>query len=181
MANKRGWKIVARTAESLAIVLAVVALVLHIPFVQGYIGHKALSKVSRSLGSDISFSKVSFVPFRTLVIEDAALVGTASYAEADTLLYARKLSATFSLRGLLQAGRSGVCLDRLRAEGLYFNYVIIDEDSCGHTGNLTHIFGVEEDPNSLPHEMPDLFNIGRVDLKDSRVRMRNLMAEKNFI
>ena len=181
MANKRGWKIVARTAESLAIVLTVVALVLHIPFVQGYIGHKALSKVSRSLGSDISFSKVSFVPFRTLVIEDAALVGTASYAEADTLLYARKLSATFSLRGLLQAGRSGVCLDRLRAEGLYFNYVIIDEDSCGHTGNLTHIFGVEEDPNSLPYEMPDLFNIGRVDLKDSRVRMRNLMAEKNFV
>ena len=180
MAKKRGWKIIARAAEVIAVALAAALLVLHIPSVQAYLGHKALAKASKAMGSEISFSKVRLVPFRTLVIEDAALVGSASYAKADTLLYARKLSATFSLKGLLQAGDEGVYLDRLNAEGLLFNYVIFDPDSCAHTGNLTHIFKIVEDENSLPYEMPDLFNIGRVYLKDSKVRMLNLSSDSDY-
>ena len=180
MARKSGWKIFARCAEAVAVALAAALLVFHAPSVQGYLGHKALAGVSKAMGSDISFSSVRLVPFRTLVIEDAALVGSAPYAEADTLLYARKLSATFSLKGLLEAGKEGVYLDRLSAEGLLFNYVIFDPDSCAHTGNLTHIFGVVEDKNSLPYEMPNLFNIGRVYLKDSKVRMLNLVKDSGY-
>ena len=150
MAKKRGWKLFGRIIEALAVILAAGLLVLHIPAVQTRLASKALDSMDDKLQSRISFSSVRFVPFRTLVLEDAAIVEQ-DKPYADTLLYARKLYATFSLKGLLNAGKDGqggLCLDRLKAEGLVFNMVIFDPDENGNTLNLMRAFGADEDPSA---------------------------------
>ena len=182
MAKKRGWKLFGRIIEALAVILAAGLLVLHIPAVQTRLASKALDSMDDKLQSRISFSSVRFVPFRTLVLEDAAIVEQ-DKPYADTLLYARKLYATFSLKGLLNAGKDGqggLCLDRLKAEGLVFNMVIFDPDENGNTLNLMRAFGAEEDPERYPVEMPDLFTIGRVDLRDGRMVMLNYTSDGGY-
>ena len=182
MARKRGIKIIARIAEAIAVILAAGLLVLHLPAVQNRLAQKATDTLNQSLGGKLSFSEIRFVPFRTLVLEKVAVIEE-NRPDADTLLYADKLSATFSLKGLLKVrneGQGGVCLDRLRTEGLVFKYVIFDEDKDGYTGNLTRAFGIPEDPERYPEELPDLFSIGRVDLRNSKVKMINLSTGLDY-
>ena len=173
MAKKRGIKIIARIVEAIAVILVAGLLALHLPAVQNKIALKATEKLNETLGSKLSFSGIRFVPFRTLVLEKVAVVEQ-DRPMADTLLYADRLSATFSLKGLLKVrkdGQGGVWLDRLRTEGLVFIYVLFDEDEDGYTCNLTRAFGIPEDKERYPKALPDLFTIGRVDLRNSRVKM----------
>ena len=173
MAKKRGIKIIARIVEAIAVILVAGLLALHLPAVQNKIALKATEKLNETLGSKLSFSGIRFVPFRTLVLENVAVVEQ-DRPMADTLLYADRLSATFSLKGLLKIrkdGQGGVWLDRLRTEGLVFIYVLFDEDEDGYTCNLTRAFGIPEDKERYPKALPDLFTIGRVDLRNSRVKM----------
>ncbi|MBO4466450.1 MAG: hypothetical protein J5748_07250 [Bacteroidales bacterium] len=182
MAKKRGIKIIARIVEAIAVILAAGLLVLHLPAVQNKIAGKAADSLNQSLGSKLSFSGIRFVPFRTLVLDDVAVIEEGQ-ENADTLLYAKRLSATFSLKGLLKIrkeGQGGVCLDRLRTDGLVFIYVIFDEDAHGYTGNLTRAFGIPENPERYPEKFPDFFTIGRTDLRNSRVKMLNYSSDLDF-
>ena len=182
MAKKRGIKIIARIVEAIAVILAAGLLVLHLPAVQRKIALKAADSFNESLQGKLSFSGIRFVPFRTLVLEDVAVVEEGR-EDADTLLYAKRLSATFSLKGLLnirKEGLGGVCLDRLRTDGLVFIYVLFDEDADGYTCNLTRAFGIPEDKERYPVELPDLFTIGKVDLRNSRVVMLNYSTDLTY-
>ena len=182
MGKKRGLKIVARIIEAIAVILVAGLLVLHLPAVQNKIAQKATETLNESLGGKLSFSSMRLVPFRTLVLENAAVIED-NQADADTLLFAKKLSATFSLKGLLQIskeGQGGVCLDRLRTEGLVFIYVLFDEDENGYTCNLTRALSIPEDKERYPEEFPDFFTIGRVDLKNSRVKMLNYCTDLDY-
>ena len=182
MAKKRGIKIIARIVEAIAVILAAGLLVLHLPAVQHKIATKATDKLNETLGGKLSFSGIRFVPFRTLVLDNVAVIEEGQ-EDADTLLYAKRLSATFSLKGLLKIrkdGQGGVCLDRLRTEGLVFVYVLFDEDNNGYTCNLTRAFGIPEDKERYPVELPDLFTISKVDLRNSRVVMLNYSTDLSY-
>ena len=182
MAKKRGLKIVARIVEAIAVILAAGLLVLHLPAVQNKIAQKAAETLNESLGGKLSFSGIRLVPFRTLVLDNVAVIED-NQADADTLLYAKKLSATFSLKGLLKIrehGQGGVWLDRLRTEGLVFIYVLFDEDENGYTCNMTRALSIPEDRKRYPVEFPDFFTIGRVDLKNSRVKMLNYSTDLDY-
>ena len=173
MAKNRGIKIIARIIEAIAVILVAGLLVLHLPPVQSRIALKAADALNESMGGKLSFEGIRFVPFRTLVLENVGVIEE-NQPDADTLLFAKRISATFSLKGLLKVkkdGQGGVWLDRLRTEGLTFVYVLFDEDEDGYTCNMTRALGIPEDRERYPEAFPDFFTIGRVELKDSRVKM----------
>ncbi len=175
MAKKRGIKIIARIVEAILVILAVGLLVLHLPPVQNKVAHKATEALDQALQEKISFSSVKFVPFRTLVLEDLAIIEPFETGP-DTLLYASRLSATFSLKGLLNIrneGKGGIFIDRLKTEGLIFNMIIFDLDQDGFTFNLNRALGIPEDKEREPLWTPDIFTIGRAELKNSKVRLIN--------
>lgn len=179
MAKKRGIKIIARIVEAIVVILIAGLLVLHLPAVQNFLAHKITDKLTGPLGENISFSSVRFVPFRTLVMEDVGVIENFE-SGPDTLLYAKKLSATFSLKGLLNVRddrTGGVFIDRLKTIGLVFNMILFDEDPNGYTFNLNRAFGIPEDKYKEPQDSPDLFTIGRAELIDSKVRMVNRCAD----
>ncbi len=173
MAKKRGIKIIARIVEAILVILVLGLLVLHLPAVQNVVAQKAADSLNKSLGDKISFTSIKFVPFRTLVLEDPAVIEHFE-TRSDTLLYAKRLSATFSLKGLMNVKNErmgGVCIDRLKTEGLVFNMILFDEDENGYTFNINRAFGIPEDNTKLPADSPDLFTIGRAELKNSKVRL----------
>ena len=179
MAKKRGWKLFGRILEAFAVILAAGLLVLHIPGVQTRLAEKALKSVKDAVPAEITFSSMRFIPFRTLVLEDVAIIEECK----DTFLLAKKLNITFSLGGLLNIrneGLGGIRLDRLKAEGLLYNMIIFDEDPDGFTFNLNRAFGIPEDKERPPKNTPDIFTIGRVDLKDSRVTLINRTTDGAF-
>ncbi len=177
MSGKRVWKVIARILEVLLLLVAVLALVLHNHYVQTRLADAFVSTAEKSLRGKVSFSDIRLVPFNTLVIEDLILVETEPLTPCDTLVYAKRLSANFSLRELFRITRQregGLTLRRLMADGLEVNFAFFAPDEDGNTFNLNRIFRIKNTDNSMePEEVFDIFSIGRVSLKNSRFRMKN--------
>lgn len=184
MSGKKIWKLIARILEILLLVVAVGILLLHSHKVQTLLADSLVSSVEKNLLGRVSFSDVRLVPFNTLVIEDLAIVESEPLTPLDTLLYAKRLSASFSLREVLGivTGDGGIVrLRRVKADKLSFNLVFFDPDEDGNTLNLNRIFRIEaQDPSASLDDSPalDIFSIDRVSLKDSRYRMVNYSSAK---
>ncbi len=101
---RKGIKILGKVLSAMVLLLimlpVLVALLLNIPVVQNLVADKAAQEVSRRLGTTVSIGRIDVGLFSGLRID-------ALYVEdfqSDTLLYAGRLDASFSVRGLFGGG-----------------------------------------------------------------------------
>ncbi len=171
---------------SLAVLLGVGAMLLQIPAVQTFVGHRIVKAISgSSVDACISFGEVKIKPFNTLILKDVVItdpapyqVDTASldpfrknvfrkleYAPVDTLMSIGNVTATFTLKGLTG---SSISLGSAYVRDMVLNLVIEDGEN---STNLTRMFKIKEKQyNEI--EDKEIFYIRNVEVDGMRFTMK---------
>jgi len=164
----------------LAALIALVFLawgILQVPSVQTAIVSKAVSSIEKNLGGKVSFSRIHFIPFNAISIDDIIITDDNPYQAPpelgmpprDTVLRAKNIFATMSIKGLFK--RKGLHLGTVRIEDAYF--VLAKEPG---TSNLKRVFSAGDDSGkggSPGLGDGDLLDAGRVEIKGLRFCLVN--------
>ncbi len=144
------------------------------PRVQTALGQRAVAMLESKMDANIRFSSISIRPFDAIMLEDLALEDQEPVVPGmDTILYAERLSAKFSLAGLL-AG-NGVRVKRLKIENGFFN-LAIENDSLSGSGsnvNIERVFRIHPSGNSEPLTWGNLVSARSVDISHFHFWMSN--------
>lgn len=111
-------------------------LVIQIPYVQTRLSQYVIGKLTKGIDADITVGSLNIRFFNRIHVEDFAIVS------GDTLVAAKDIDARFSLRGLLDPGKS---ISSISVSDGVFN-LINETDS---TTNLDRIFPPSEDSSPL--------------------------------
>ncbi|MGN0188190.1 MAG: hypothetical protein ACI395_01615, partial [Candidatus Cryptobacteroides sp.] len=168
-------------------------LILQVPAVQTYLARKAAQAVSEKLiDGDISFDKIQFKPFSTLILNNVTIVDKMPCSvvkedvtdrEAreklerigtepiDTFFTASRILARFSLKGLLG---SSVNISEVYIAGAVLNLVLEDGET---STNLTRIFRI---PKSSRKEVvpKEVFHIKELGIDNIRFRMKDYTTDR---
>ena len=168
---------------ALASVLAGGALVIQLPQVQTTIAQKVVSSLSDRLDGDISFEKIHFKPFTTLVLKNTLIIDKnpvisqtePSKEQVDTFFRAEYIIVKLSLEGLLD--RESIKIDRVYIDNAQMNLVLEDypyPDSLTKAyNNLSRIFRITK-PEVKPTPKPEeIFRIRQVEIADMGFAMKN--------
>lgn len=169
MRKKRTRIVITRILEAVALLFVISLLLLQNPGVQTRITDKAIKFAEKNIDADIHFSSIKFAPFTTLIIKDLAIIDRHPRCELDTVMAAKQISATFSLKGLLSKKDVPV-FDRVRVKDFTLNLVIFPEDEKGINNNISSIFMAPHSDGSI-NAMPDLFRIKKADIDNFHYRM----------
>ena len=186
-------KIFRYTALSLIVLIFAGILTLQMPAVQTYLAGKiAKSATERFTDAIITFDRIQFKPFNTLILNNVVIIDkmpcsitaedvTNSEAREkfdrigteriDTFFTASRILAHFSLKGLL--GRS-VNISEVYLSDAVMNLVIEDGES---STNLTRIFRIPKTKKKdvIPKEV---FHIKELDLDNVHFRMKDYTTDR---
>ena len=175
------WLIlVAVTSVVLALVLAV-----QTPAVQTSIAEKAVEVLSEKINGDITFERIHFKPFTTLVLKNVVITDKEPIQDptdttatpVDTFFRAQYIIVNMTLKSL--TGHEGLHFDKARIADAEMNLVLEDcaTDDDGKTDNLSRIFGLTK-PEKTQKSDKELFHLRRVVIDDFTFRMKNYSSEK---
>ena len=162
-----------------------VALAIQTPGVQTRIADKAVSALSEKLDGEISFEKIHFKPFTTLVLKNVVIIDKSpiqdpddsTAVQIDTFFRAQYIIAKFTLKGL--RSKDGLHLDKATISNAEMNLVLEDSTIDGKVkfNNLSRIFRLKkkEEKNTSDKE---LFHIRNVEISGFTFRMMNYSSEK---
>ena len=163
-------------------------LAVQFPKVQTMIAGKAVDILSEKLDGNITFEKIHFKPFTTLVLKNAAIIDKEPAADArgefkekiDTLFRAEYIIATFTLDGLFK--QEGLHLRRAFIDNAQMNLVLEDKEDSGDgdtsTDNLSRIFRLKKSDPDKPDNPKEIFHIKKVEIRDMGFHMRNYQSER---
>ena len=163
-------------------------LAVQFPKVQTMIAGKAVDILSEKLDGNITFEKIHFKPFTTLVLKNAAIIDKEPAADArgefkekiDTLFRAEYIIATFTLDGLFK--QEGLHLRRAFIDNAQMNLVLEDKEDSGDgdtsTDNLSRIFRLKKSDPDKPENPKEIFHIKKVEIRDMGFHMRNYQSER---
>lgn len=169
MRKKRTRIVITRILEAVALFFVIGLLLLQNPGVQTRITDKAIKFAEKNIDADIHFSSIKFAPFTTFIIKDLAVIDRHPHCEIDTVMAAKQISATFSLKGLFSKKDVPV-FDRVRVKDFTLNLVIFPDDDNGFNNNISSIFRIPPSDGSI-NAMPDLFRIKKADIDNFHYRM----------
>lgn len=162
-----------------------VGLAIQTPGVQTRIADKAVSMLSEKLDGDISFEKIHFKPFTTLVLKNVVIIDKApvqdpldsTAVQIDTFFRAQYIIAKFTLKGL--RSQEGIHLDKATIKDAEMNLVLEDStrEDKDKFNNLSRIFRLKkkEVKNTSDKE---LFHIRKVEINGFAFRMKNYSSDK---
>lgn len=142
-------------------------------FVQTRVAEYVSEHIFSKLDAEVSFSKINFRPFNTLVIKDLCIKDNNPAQDSlDVLMNAEYLLATFNLNGLTQVKNGkGVHLKKVIVRNGLFNLVL----EKGKTTNLQRMFGLKaKDDNRKKKNDRDIFSIDKVNLRNFAYHMPNV-------
>ena len=174
---KKGLRITGWILAAVLLLLLLLLVVIQSPTVQTALARKAVAKFGDKIDGDIRIGRIAVKPFDALVLEDVTLTDRAPYSDGstdkvDTLLKVGKLSARFSLKGLLHKER--ISVSRLRLEDGTFNLVLEPGKDGKPTTNLQRVLRLKKpDPDKPKEDFGDLLEAGRVEVKGMTFRMLN--------
>ena len=154
---------------------------------QSALSRRVIARFADRFDAHISFSEIGITPRGAFVLRDVLILDDNPYTEdmfsrgwprVDTLLYARSITGTVAWKGLLH--RSGVRLGRVEADGVHLHLVTEPQKDSTFRSNMQRIFHVPKKPY-VPGKKaptPDIFEIGRVQLRDVRFQLTNFMPPK---
>ena len=163
-------------------------LAVQFPKVQTMIAGKAVDILSEKLDGNVTFEKIHFKPFTTLVLKNAAIIDKEPAADArgefkekiDTLFRAEYIIATFTLDGLFK--QEGLHLRRAFIDNAQMNLVLEDKEDSGDgdtsTDNLSRIFRLKKSDPDKPENPKEIFHIKKVEIRDMGFHMRNYQSER---
>ena len=182
---KKALKIFWLTFVAVASVVIAIALAIQTPGVQTRIADKAVSMLSEKLDGDITFEKIHFKPFTTLVLKNVEIIDrepvqdpldpTASHI--DTFFRAQYIIAKFTLKGL--TGQEGIHLDKATVTNAEMNLVLEDSPMEGKekSNNLSRIFRLKKKEEKKKSDK-ELFHIRKVEINGFAFRMKNYSSRK---
>ena len=181
---KKALNILWKTFVTLTILLLTSLLLLQTPMVQTFIANKVLENLSEHIDGNISFEKIHFKPFSTLVLKNVVITDKHPYTDpsdptcqrVDTLLKARYLIADFSLKSLI--AHEGIRLDGVLVEDTQMNLVLEpDRKGDGTTTNLTRILKLDELEEKEKTDK-ELFRIKHAEAHNLKFVMKNYTDSK---
>ena len=101
--------IVARIAGLLVVAVMALVYAVQTPKVQTRLSRMAVERFQEAFGGTLTYGELGILPSGALVLKDALLLDNEPYTEdefdrdwrrADTVFYAKSISATFTLRTL---------------------------------------------------------------------------------
>ena len=137
------------------------------------VAEKVVGIVSGKIDGNITFEKIHFKPFTTLVLKNVTItdnnpihdVLNPASQPVDTFFHARYIIANMSFKGL--TGHEGLHLDRATIKDARMN-LVIEDDHTGirpKTDNLSRIFGIVKKDKPEYNEK-ELFHIKSVNIED---------------
>ena len=175
---KRALKILAWLAAFILVVLAAGIVALQSPRVQTALGRKVVSRLESKMDANISFTMISIRPFDAIVLHDVLLLDNEPMVPGmDTVAYVRRLSAKFSLKGLLYGGCAHV--GKLKLDGGCFN-LSIEPDSLSHSGvntNIERVFRYHPKGHGGEPSWGNLVSARSVEITDFDFWMKSLTGE----
>ena len=172
----------------MASILFAGALILQLPQIQTAIADTVVHKISEQLDGQISFEKIHFKPFSTLVLKNTLILdknpiidptdSTASVV--DTFFRAEYIIAKLSLKGLLD--KESIKIDRVFVGNAQMNLTIEDlpwdRTSVEKYNNLSRIFRIIK-PETKPEINPEeIFHIRQVEISDMGFALLNRSSKK---
>ena len=164
------------------------ALILQLPQIQTAIADKVVSTLSERLDGEITFEKIHFKPFTTLVLKNTLITdknpvkdpSDSTISPTDTFFRAEYIIAKFSLEGLLD--EESIKIDRAYVGNAQMNLVLEDYDDPAYAddmyNNLSRIFRIVKTDKKKPINPKEIFNIRQVEIKDMGFSMKNKSSDK---
>ena len=186
-AIKKALKIFWLTFVAVASVVFAVALAIQTPGVQTRIADKVVSVLSEKLDGEISFEKIHFKPFTTLVLKNVVIMDKSpvqdptdsTAVQIDTFFRAQYIIAKFTLKGL--TGQEGIHLDKATVTDAEMNLVLEDNmqknSDKDKFNNLSRIFRLKKKEEKKASDK-ELFHIRKVEISDFAFRMKNYSSKK---
>ena len=184
---RRAIKIFWHTIVAIASFLFAAALAIQLPQVQTYVAGKVMDTLSEKLDGDITFEKIHFKPFTTLVLKNAVIIDRNPYIDPidpaspqiDTFFRAEYVIAKFSLEGLRK--HEGIHLDKAFIRNAQMNLVLEESQDTVYgdrnSVNLTRIFRLKkkEEPKKSEKE---IFHIKKVEIVDMGFAMKDYKSDR---
>ena len=177
---KKALKIFWLTLVAVTALLLATALAIQTPGVQTRIADKAVRALSEKLDGEISFEKIHFKPFTTLVLKNIVIVDKApvhdpldsASVQIDTFFRAEYIIAKFTLKGL--TSEHGLHLDKATISNAQMNLVLEDgiTEEMDKYNNLSRIFGLTK-PETRKRNDKEIFHIRNVEIHGFNFRMKN--------
>ena len=192
---KKALKIFWLTLVAATAVLFAGTLTIQFPKVQTAITGKIVDKVSDKLDGDITFEKIHFKPFTTLIIKNVAIVDKKACddplgvhkAPVDTFFRAEYIIASFTLDGLFK--KEGVHLRKAFIDKAQMNLVIEDPVNISKdnnedrryitTNNLSRIFRLKKPDPNKEKNLKELFHIRKAEIRDMGFHMFNYQSDRD--
>jgi 16S rRNA (cytidine(1402)-2'-O)-methyltransferase len=157
--------------------------------VQTFLAKKYLASIHDRFGGTIQFERVHVNLFNALVLKNIVILDDHPYSDpscpglekVDTLLRARYLVATFSIKGLRH--KEGLHIHKAYLSDAVFNLTIEDgakgspyNTASGSTMNLRRIFKMVSGPQK-PKNMGNIFDADRIDVRNFEFRLINFRSQ----
>ena len=182
---KKALKIFWLTLVAVTVSLLAIALAIQTPGVQTRIADKAVRALSEKLDGEISFEKIHFKPFTTLVLKNIVIIDKSpvkdptdsTAVQIDTFFRAEYIIAKFTLKGL--RSEHGLHLDKATISNAQMNLVLEDSITADKNkyNNLSRIFGIKK-PETRKQNDKEIFHIRKVEINGFNFRMKNYSSKK---
>ena len=173
---------------AVASVLIAGVLVIQLPQVQTAVADKVVRTLSEKLDGEISFEKIHFKPFTTLVLKNTVIIdknpvidpSDSSSVQIDTFFRGEYIIAKISLQGLLD--EESIKIDRAYVGNAQMNLVLEDFAEDGTAGrkqnNLSRIFRITKKEVRKEPNPKEIFNIRKVEIEDLGFALINKSSHK---
>lgn len=164
---KQILKILWLTAVAVTAIILAGILAIQTPQVQTYLASKVVQGISGKTDAEISFEKIHFRPFNTIVLKNIAIADRTpcDTAAPDTLFRSEYVIARFTLKGLRK--QEGLHIRRAFIRNAEMN-LVIEEDQT----NLQRIFGLRKNPDKKKNDK-NIFDIRRVEIDGMSFSLSN--------
>lgn len=162
-------------------VVLMCALLIQVPAVQNALVRQVLAHVTEDIKGEISFSKLKFLPFRTLMVKDLLILDDnplecEAFTPRDTVVYARELMATLSLSGLMGLSDDGpIRIDRITLTDAAINMV----NEGNHASNFKRLFSKGNPPKPIA-DKGDVFNVTKLKVNNLRFTLSSVKASEGW-
>ena len=166
------------------------ALVIQLPRVQTAVADKVVRTVSEKLDGELTFEKIHFKPFNTLVVKNVVVIDkhpaidpdNPAAPQIDTFFRAGYIIAKISLEGLLDD--ESLKINRAYIGNAQMNLVLedfADPDKAGSKyNNLSRIFRLTKKEVRVEPKDRELFCIKNVEIENMGFALINKSSNKNL-
>lgn len=183
--SERGYKIIARIAALILLLLAGVIFAIQLPGVQNRIARFATGKLENAINGKVQYSDIRISPAGALMIKDLVILDDEPYSEdiygcgwpvRDTFFRAGSITATFTLKGLFK--KEGIHMGRVEVNGGAFHLVSEPGKTKRVASNIQRIFNLPDGEDKIAQPGPSIFDIRKFKVTDFTYTMNSFLPRK---